>query len=75
MTQPKDTPRGVAAMPMETILQALGYLGALVGVWVALNSRIVRLEVSIEHSDKQFDQIMAHLRRIEDKLDGKADRA
>jgi hypothetical protein len=61
-------------MPVETVIQLLAFLGALIGVWVALNSRIVRLEVSIEHSDKQFDQIVAHLRRIEDKLDGKADR-
>lgn len=61
-------------MPAETVIQLLAFLGALIGVWVALNSRIVRLEVSIEHSDKQFDQIVAHLRRIEDKLDGKADR-
>jgi hypothetical protein len=61
-------------MPVETAIQLLAFLGALIGVWVALNSRIVRLEVSIEHSDKQFDQIVAHLRRIEDKLDGKADR-
>lgn len=61
-------------MSPETIIEALAFIGALVGVWVALNSRIVRLEVQIEHSDKQFDQIMSHLRRIEEKLDGKADR-
>ena len=61
-------------MSPETIIEALAFIGALVGVWVALNSRIVRLEVQIEHSDKQFDQIMSRLRRIEEKLDGKADR-
>lgn len=62
-------------MPLETIIEALAFIGALVGVWVALNSRIVRLEVQLEHSDKQFDQIMSAMRRIEEKLDGKADRA
>lgn len=61
-------------MTPDTIIEALAFLGALIGVWVSLNSRIVRLEVQTEHSDKQFDQIMAHLRRIEEKLDGKADR-
>ena len=61
-------------MPLETIIEALAFIGALVGVWVALNSRIVRLEVQLEHSDKQFDQIMSAMRRIEEKLDGKADR-
>ena len=62
-------------MPLETIIEALAFIGALVGVWVALNGRIVRLEVQLEHSDKQFDQIMSAMRRIEEKLDGKADRA
>lgn len=62
-------------MSPEVIIEALAFLGALVGVWVALNSRIVRLEVQLEHSDKQFDQIMSAMRRIEEKLDGKADRA
>lgn len=62
-------------MSPEVIIEALAFVGALVGVWVALNSRIVRLEVQLEHSDKQFDQIMSAMRRIEEKLDGKADRA
>lgn len=61
-------------MDPQTIMQGLAFAGALIGVWVNLNSRIVKLEVEVSHSEKQFDQIMAHLRRIEEKLDGKQDR-
>lgn len=61
-------------MDIQTIIAVLTFLGVVIGVWVSLNSRIVRLEVEASHSERQYDQIMAHLRRIEEKLDGKADR-
>ena len=61
-------------MEAQTIIEGLSLIGGLVGVWVSLNSRIVKLEVELSHSEKQFDQIMSHLRRIEEKLDGKQDR-
>lgn len=61
-------------MSPDTIIQAIALVGGLIGVWVTLNSRIVRLEVELSHSEKQFDQIMAAMRRIEEKLDGKQDR-
>lgn len=61
-------------MTPDTIIQAIALVGGLIGVWVTLNSRIVRLEVELSHSEKQFDQIMAAMRRIEEKLDGKQDR-
>lgn len=63
---------------VSTLFTGLFLLGALIGVWVSLNNRIVKTEVRVDiemqHKDRQFDQIMEHLRRIEDKLDGKADR-
>lgn len=72
-------------MDLTTILSSLALLGSVIAVWVQLNGRLVRLETENRHvkeridthghhTDKQFDAIMAHLRRIEDKLDGKADR-
>lgn len=84
-------------MDVSTIVSLLALAGSLIGVWVQLNGRVVRLEAEKQHLHKriddvredvdkrfadnqatmnrQFDQIMDHLRRIEDKLDGKADRA
>lgn len=83
-------------MDVSTIVSLLSLLGGLIGVWVQLNGRVVRLESECNHlhkriddvredvdkrfdqhqatSNRQFDQIMDHLRRIEEKLDGKADR-
>jgi uncharacterized coiled-coil protein SlyX len=50
-------------------------------VWVNLNSRLTLLEARLGFGDekfngidKKFDEVMMHLRRIEDKLDNKADR-
>jgi uncharacterized protein HemX len=74
----------------------LGVAGGAIGVWVALNGRVVKLETQLqahkermdatsgsvdrrfkEHEDraeKQYDKIMDTLVRIEEKLDGKADK-
>ena len=57
------------------------FIGGLIGVWVNLNNRLTLLEARLGFGDekftgidKKFDEVMTHLRRIEDKLDNKADR-
>lgn len=66
---------------LDTIISVIAFIGGMVGVWVQLNSRIAILETKLEYGDekfaaidKKFDEVMLHLRRIEDKLDHKADR-
>ena len=68
-------------MDINTIITALVFLGGLITVWVNLNSRLTLLEARLDFGgekfmaiDKKFDEVMTHLRRIEDKLDNKADR-
>jgi len=71
----------VPQISIETVFTALSFIGGLIGVWVNLNSRLTLLEARIQFGDekfvaidKKFDEVMIHLRRIEDKLDNKADR-
>ena len=66
---------------INTILTVIGFIGGLITVWVNLNSRLTLLEARLDFGgekfnaiDKKFDEVMMHLRRIEDKLDNKADR-
>jgi hypothetical protein len=66
---------------INTILTVIGFIGGLITVWVNLNSRLTLLEARLGFGDekfaaidKKFDEVMTHLRRIEDKLDNKADR-
>jgi len=66
---------------LNTIVTVIGFIGGLITVWVNLNSRLTLLEVRLGFGDekfvaidKKFDEVMTHLRRIEDKLDNKADR-
>lgn len=66
---------------VNTIVTVLVFLGGLITVWVNLNSRLTLLEARLDFGgekfqaiDKKFDEVMTHLRRIEDKLDNKADR-
>jgi uncharacterized coiled-coil protein SlyX len=66
---------------LNTILTIVGFIGALITVWVNLNNRLTLLEARLGFGDekfnaidKKFDEVMMHLRRIEDKLDNKADR-
>ena len=68
-------------MTPELIFTALGLLGSVIGVWVQLNKNIAIIETKLSYGDdkfaaidKKFDEVMMHLRRIEDKLDNKADR-
>ena len=67
---------------VNTIVTVLGFIGGLITVWVSLNNRLTLLEARLDFGgekftaiDKKFDEVMMHLRRIEDKLDNKADRA
>lgn len=63
------------------IVTALSFIGALITVWVNLTNKLTLLEARLGFGDekfaaidKKFDEVMLHLRRIEDKLDNKADR-
>jgi hypothetical protein len=62
-------------------ITALTFVGALITVWVNLTNKLTLLEARLGFGDekfnaidKKFDEVMMHLRRIEDKLDNKADR-
>lgn len=65
----------------DTILTLIAGVFAIIGVWTQLSNRLAILETKLEFGDekfngidKKFDEVMMHLRRIEDKLDNKADR-
>jgi hypothetical protein len=65
----------------DTILTIIAGLFGLIGVWTQLSNRLAILETKLDYGeekfnaiDKKFDEVMMHLRRIEDKLDHKADR-
>jgi len=65
----------------DSIVTVLAFIGGLITVWVNLNSRLTLLEARLDFGgekfnaiDKKFDEVMIHLRRIEDKLDNKVDR-
>ena len=63
------------------IITALSFIGALITVWVNLTNKLTLLEARLGFGDEKFNtiderfkEVMTHLRRIEDKLDNKADR-
>jgi hypothetical protein len=65
----------------DTLLTIIAGVFGLVGVWTQLSNRLAILETKLDYGeekfnaiDKKFDEVMMHLRRIEDKLDNKADR-
>jgi hypothetical protein len=69
------------AFGFDTIITLIGGVFAIIGVWTQLSNRLAILETKLEYGDekfnaidKKFDEVMMHLRRIEDKLDHKADR-
>jgi hypothetical protein len=69
------------SIDINTVLTVVGFIGAIITVWVNLNSRLTLMEARLGFGDerfntidKKFDEVMMHLRRIEDKLDNKADR-
>jgi hypothetical protein len=66
---------------INTVITVLAFIGGLITVWVNLNNRLTLMEARLGFGeerfnaiDKKFDEVMMHLRRIEDKLDNKADR-
>lgn len=66
---------------IDTLLTLIAGVFAIIGVWNQLSNRLAILETKLEYGDdkfkaidKKFDEVMQHLIRIEDKLDGKADR-
>lgn len=66
---------------LDTLLTIVAGIFAIIGVWTQLSNRLAILETKLEFGDekfngidKKFDEVMLHLRRIEDKLDNKADR-
>lgn len=68
-------------LDVVSIVTVLAFVGGLITVWVNLNSRLTLLEARLDFGgekfnaiDKKFDEVMMHLRRIEDKLDNKVDR-
>lgn len=63
------------------VITALSFIGALITVWVNLTNKLTLLEARLGFGDEKFNniderfrEVMTHLRRIEDKLDNKADR-
>jgi hypothetical protein len=63
------------------VMTALTFVGALITVWVNLTNKLTLLEARLGFGDEKFQaidekfkEVMMHLRRIEDKLDNKADR-
>lgn len=66
---------------LDNLLTIVAGVFGLVGVWTQLSNRLAILETKLDYGeekfnaiDKKFDEVMMHLRRIEDKLDNKADR-
>jgi hypothetical protein len=66
---------------LDTLLTIIAGVFAIIGVWTKLSNRLAILETKLDFGDekfsaidKKFDEVMTHLRRIEDKLDNKADR-
>ncbi len=66
---------------IDTLLTVVAGIFGLIGVWTQLSNRLAILETKLDYGeekfnaiDKKFDEVMLHLRRIEDKLDNKVDR-
>ena len=66
---------------INTIVTTLTFLGGLIGVWTTLNNRLTKLESRLQFGDerfqlidRRFDEMIIHLRRIEDRLQQVADR-
>lgn len=66
---------------IDTLLTIIAGIFGFSTIWTQLNNRLSILETKHDFADerfasidKKFDEVMLHLRRIEDKLDHKADR-
>lgn len=71
----------MAQITIETVVIVMGFLGGLIGVWTRLSTRLTKLESRLQYGDekfngidRRFDEMMIHLRRIEDRLQQVADR-
>ena len=67
---------------INTIVTVLTFLGGLIGVWTTLSSRLTKLETRLQFGDerfqlidRRFDEMIIHLRRIEDRLQQEIGRA
>ena len=66
---------------INTIVTVLTFVGGLIGVWTTLSNRLTKLETRLQFGDerfqlidRRFDEMITHLRRIEDRLQQGADR-
>jgi hypothetical protein len=66
---------------INTIVTVLTFVGGLIGVWTTLSNRLTKLETRLQFGDerfqlidRRFDEMIIHLRRIEDRLQQVADR-
>jgi hypothetical protein len=69
-----DLSKGELHMDLGVVVGLLGLACSGVAAWVQLSSRLTRVETNVEHSNRQFDQILNRLESIETKLDHKQDR-
>lgn len=53
---------------LPLVLSIVGGIGSLVSVWVALNSKITRLEKDIEHTKGAADKLSEKIDRLETSL-------
>lgn len=66
---------------INTIVTVLSFIGGLIGVWTTLSTRLAKLEARLQFGDekfqsidRRFDEMLTHLRRIEDRLEKVYDR-
>lgn len=66
---------------INTVISVLSFIGGLIGVWTTLSNRLTKLEARLSFGDekfqsidRRFDEMLTHLRRIEDRLEKVADR-
>lgn len=66
---------------INTVITVLSFIGGLIGVWTTLSNRLTKLETRLQFGDekfnaidRRFDEMLTHLRRIEDRLQQVADR-
>jgi wobble nucleotide-excising tRNase len=55
-------------MEITLIIQALMGLGSLIGVYVSLNNKIIKLESQVENNRKNIDKIDSDRREIAEEL-------
>lgn len=53
---------------LSLIIQVLGFIGGVVGVWVNLNTKITKLEAQVETNRGSIEKIAADRKEITDEL-------